>query len=200
MKTNASTAQRGFTRRSFIKGAAALTAAGMLTGCSASTEDLVEADTVATEAGKEEIYTGACRGNCFGGCLLDVHVRDGQIVRTTAHELPDPRYNRICSKGLTYAERMCSADRLQYPMRRVGERGSGEFERISWDEAVDEIAEKWLGYIDQYGSESIIVASMSGNSGLKCGNRGGQPRIHALCECSGGIYHACERGSYGGWT
>lgn len=165
MKTIDSTAKRGFTRRSFIKGAATLTAAGLLTGCSANTEDLIEDSSSTVEAGKEEIYSGVCRGNCYGGCLLNVHVRDGQVVRTTAGDYPNPAYNRICTKGITQPARVYSADRLKYPMRRTGERGAGEFERISWDDAIDEIAERWQGYIDEYGSSSIAVFNASGNFG-----------------------------------
>lgn len=163
MKTNEATVKRGFTRRSFIKGAATLTAAGLLTGCSANTGDLVEGSSSPVEAGKEEIFAGACSGNCFGGCFLNVHVRDGQVVRFTARDMIDTRYNRICTKGLSHMGRIYSANRLQYPMRRVGERGAGEFERISWDEAIDEIATKWQGYRDEFGAESIAIMSQSGN-------------------------------------
>ena len=120
---------RGFTRRSFIKGAAALTAAGALVGCAPQTKNLEESSK--KEAPEEQIYSGVCRGNCAGCCFLNVHVRDGQVVRTTARDLPNPQYNRICPKGLTHAERIYGAQRIKYPMRRVGERGSGEFERIS---------------------------------------------------------------------
>lgn len=172
MKTIDSTAKRGFTRRSFIKGAATLTAAGLLTGCSANTEDLVEDSGSTVEAGKEEIFAGACSGNCFGGCFLNVHVRDGQVVRFTARDMLDKRYNRICTKGLSHMGRIYSANRLQYPMRRVGERGAGEFERISWDEAIDEIATKWQGYRDEFGLESIAVMSQSGNLRLGGGING----------------------------
>lgn len=163
---------RGFTRRTFIKGAAALAASGALVGCSATTDTLEAGAPDSAEAGKEQIFSGSCRGNCFGACFMNVHVRNGQVVRTTARDLPDTRYNRICSKGLTIPERMYSAERLQYPMRRVGERGAGEFERISWDEAIDEIATKWKGYIEKFGPESMLIASASGNSALKAGIKG----------------------------
>lgn len=158
----------GFTRRSFIKGAAALTAAGALVGCSPQAENMEEVKEPETVP-SDEIYSGVCRANCFGGCLLNVHVRDGQIVRTSAGDLPNPDYNRICSKGLTQPARVYSAERLKYPMRRVGERGAGEFERISWDEAIDEIATKWQGYIDEFGPHSIATFLASGNFGALAG-------------------------------
>lgn len=164
--------KHGFTRRSFIKGAAALTAAGALVGCSPKTENLEETDPNPTkEAPEEQIFAGACAGNCAGGCFLNVHVRDGQVVRTTARDFPDPQYNRICSKGIAHVGRMYGSDRVLYPMRRIegSERGSGEFERITWDEAINEIATKWKSYTDEYGSEAVSILSGSGNYHLASG-------------------------------
>lgn len=151
----------GLTRRNFIKGAAMLGATGALVGCSPQGENLEENKGEGVPG--EEIYCGVCRGNCFGGCKLDIHVRDGQIVRTTAGEMPDPQYNRICTKGLAHMGRIYSANRVQYPMKRVGERGKGEFERITWDEALEEISSKWKGYREDFGPESIMLVSQSGN-------------------------------------
>lgn len=159
----------GFTRRNFIKGAALLTAAGTLAGCAPTKAGVEEAEKASEGAASEEIYSGVCRGNCAGGCFLDVHVRDGQVVRTTARDLPDTRYNRICSKGLTQVARIYSSKRLMYPMRRVGERGAGEFERISWDEAFEEIASKWSQYTSQYGPASMAVQYGSGNYAICSG-------------------------------
>ena len=109
----------GFTRRSFIKGAAVLTAAGALVGCSPKAENLEEVKEPESIPA-DEIYAGVCRGNCGGGCFLNVHVRDGQVVRTTARDMPDTQYNRICTKGLTHVGRIYGADRVLYPMKRVG--------------------------------------------------------------------------------
>lgn len=157
----------GFTRRSFIKGAAALTATGALVGCSPQTQNLDKAEPK-KDVPKAEIFAGSCRGQCLSGCFLDVHVRDGQVVRTTARDFPDTRYNRICPKGLTHVARIYSADRLQYPMRRIGERGAGEFERISWDEAIQEITDKWKQYGEEYGPDSVAFFIGSGNCAI-CG-------------------------------
>ena len=157
----------GFTRRSFIAGAAALTAAGALSGCSAATNGLAPHAADPLEAGTEEIFSGACRSQCIQGCYLNVHVRDGQIVRTTAGRIEEePFYEHICPKGLSHPARVYSAGRLQYPMRRVGERGAGEFERISWDEAIKEITDKWKGYREEFGPESIAFFMGSGNTAV----------------------------------
>ncbi len=158
-------ATHGFTRRSFIKGAAALTAAGALVGCSPQTQNLEKAEPQ-KDIPETQIFSGVCRGNCAGGCFLNVHVRDGQVVRTSMREMPDPQYNRICMKGLSHPYRIYSDERLKYPLRRAGERGSDEWERISWDEALDEIAEKWNGYVKEFGPTSVGLFTGSGNYGL----------------------------------
>lgn len=157
----------GFTRRNFIKGAAILSAAGALSGCANQADNLDEA----TDAQQSEtaIYAGVCRGNCAGGCFLDVHVRDGQVVRTTARDLPDTAYNRICSKGITHVGRIYSAKRVQYPMKRSGERGLGQFERISWDEAIDTIVKNWTNITDKNGPGGMAIMSASGNYGMCSG-------------------------------
>ncbi|MEG0417560.1 molybdopterin-dependent oxidoreductase [Gordonibacter sp.] len=165
--TESTAKPRGFSRRNFIKGAAALTAAGALVGCSPQTKNLEKAKSN-VEVIPDEIFSGACRGQCLSGCFLNVHVRDGQVVRTTARDFPDTRYNRICPKGLTHVGRIYSTERLQYPMKRIGERGEGMFERISWDEAIQEIADKWTGYAKEFGAESLAFFIGSGNCAI-CG-------------------------------
>ncbi len=174
-------ASRGFSRRSFIKGVAAVTAAGALAGCTPKEDDKQQVDPTPVES-PDQIYSGVCRANCFGGCLLNIHVRDGKVVRTSAGDLPNPEYNRICTKGLTQPARMYSADRIQYPMRRIGERGKGEFERITWDEAIDEISTKWQAIIEEYGSHAIATQMASGNFGSCAGGgmAGIIPRFNAV--------------------
>lgn len=155
----------GLSRRRFVQGAAAVAATtalsgGMLYGCQSNDQ---EGGDEPGGDGATQIYAGACRGNCAGGCALDIHVRDNIVVRTTARDLPNPAYNRICARGIAHPGRIYSAERLQYPMRRTGERGSGEFERITWDEAISEISEKWMGYAEEYGPSSMAMFTGSGN-------------------------------------
>ena len=151
-----------FSRRSFIKGAAALAATGTL--ASIAPGQVLAEEAPAAQAGSETIYRGACRAFCSGGCSLNLHVRDGVIVRTSAGDFPDNSYKRICSKGLSEPCRVYAADRLQYPMRRTGERGAGEFERISWEEAIAEIAEKWQAIMEETGNSSIGIMTDTGNN------------------------------------
>ena len=155
---------RSFGRRAFIKGATAalgLTAATGL-GC-APQQQLGETGGDAAEpkpeAPAEEVYQGICRGNCGGGCIMNVHVREGKIVKTSAIHQEDDLDTRICQRGLTHPQRVYAPERLQYPLRRVEgtERGAGEWERLTWDEAIAYVADKWKGYIDECGPQSICT-------------------------------------------
>ncbi len=165
-------------RRSFLKVSATAAAVTGATLIASGPEDLVlknltteEQDEQSTE---EQIFAGACRGNCAGGCFLNIHVRNGKVVQTTARDFPNPAYNRICSRGLTHVQRIYHPERLKYPMKRVGERGGGEWERISWEEAITTITDKWKQYTEEYGKESFAIANGSGSyatlSGMGLGN------------------------------
>ena len=158
--------ERKFTRRSFIKGAAA-TAAAASVAVSGGVNLLVPKAEAAEEAGPggDQIFYGPCRGNCEGACRIKIAVRDGKIVKCTMGEFSESKYNRICTKGLSHVQQVYHADRLKYPMRRVGKRGEGQWEQITWDEAFDEIATKWKSYAEQHGGSSINFAGGTGNAG-----------------------------------
>ena len=72
----------------------------------------------------------------------------------------------LCVKLKDYEKRHYHKDRLLYPHKRVGKKGSNEFQRISWDEALDAISNKWKQLIKDYGPQSIIPYSYLGNQGL----------------------------------
>ncbi len=170
----------GLTRRGFLKTTAAATGAAALTGGAGLT-----ALAAGKDAGEhvEQVFSGACRGNCCGGCALDLTVRDGHLVHTYFHELPDAEYNkRICLRGLSHAQRIYSKDRLLYPLRRVEgtERGAGEWERISWDEAIDEICAKWKAYREEYGPQSLLAKIDGGNFASVHGGTNGAMFINAM--------------------
>lgn len=158
------------TRRSFVAGAATTVMAGLLAGCAPSQESNKMAQTgeEAEQANVPEtkLMRGFCRSQCSCQCTYNLHVRNGQIVRSTAADFPDNNYRGICTKGLTQAARTYSADRLQYPMKRVGERGEGKFERISWDEALETIASKWKAITDEYGLDAFAIKGCGGTMGL----------------------------------
>ena len=118
---------------------------------------------------EERVIETTGLNNCGGRCLLRAHVRGGKIIRMsteTAAEAGGVVPLTACPKGLHCHETFLGADRLLYPMRRVGERGEGRFERISWDEALDTVASEWRRIRDKYGVGSCYVNYSTGMSGL----------------------------------
>jgi len=107
-----------------------------------------------------------CPLNCPDSCGIVTQVEDGRVVRTTGD--PDHPITRgwLCRKGNRYLERHTSPDRLLYPMRRIGPKGAGQFERISWDAALDAIAERWQEIGARWGPESIVPYGYSGTMGV----------------------------------
>ncbi len=102
--------------------------------------------------------------DCFpGSCSLNAFVRDGVVVREeSSGDLPVveegvPDMNPlVCQKGLAWSRQLSSPDRLTHPLRRVGERGSGKWERISWDEAFAEVADAVIDAIEEIGPEAVV--------------------------------------------
>lgn len=111
----------------------------------------------------EKIYSCMCSGNCQSRCRLHVHVRDGKAVKTQMAPFPDSRYNRVCLRGLSHVQRIYDPDRLKYPMKRIGERGEGKWERISWNEAIDLICNRFKAYQQDFGKQSIAFSGVSGS-------------------------------------
>ena len=106
-------------------------------------------------------YKAACRG-CHGGCIHILSVEDGRLSGIRPD--PDAPLSRghACGKGRTVLEQSYHPDRLTHPMRRIGERGSGQWERITWEEAYDIIAEKIGGLREKYGPECISTVTGTG--------------------------------------
>ena len=97
-----------------------------------------------------------CPAHCgIDACGILAHVREGRVVKVEPADFPDPRDRRICLRGLASLDITYHPDRLRYPMKRVGERGEGSFERISWDEALDTIADKFKDIAGRYGWPAI---------------------------------------------
>jgi anaerobic dimethyl sulfoxide reductase subunit A len=85
------------------------------------------------ELKKDGVFSTMCAAHCGGNCLLKVHVRDGVITRSETDDGEEPQL-RACMRGRALRQRVYSKDRILYPMKRIGKRGEGKFERISWDE------------------------------------------------------------------
>ncbi len=99
-----------------------------------------------------------CARMDHGGCGILAHVENGRITKIEGN--PDSPLNRgtICAKGLAQIEKLNHPDRIKYPMKRKGERGKGKWERISWDEALETIAEKISEIIKEDGPRAISFA------------------------------------------
>jgi anaerobic selenocysteine-containing dehydrogenase len=104
-------------------------------------------------------------------CALKVHVEEGRIRKVESADYPeDPAARSICLKGLAAARLVYHPDRLQYPVKRIGERGEGKWQRITWDEAFEAIAQKLLEVKEKYGPESVkVIAASSSHVGLLMG-------------------------------
>jgi anaerobic dimethyl sulfoxide reductase subunit A len=103
--------------------------------------------------------------HCGGGCLLKVYVKDGVVTRIETDDQADPQF-RACARGRAYRQRVYAPDRLLHPMKRVGERGQGEFQRISWDEALETLAKELLRVRDKYGPASILFKWSGGDTSV----------------------------------
>ena len=84
------------------------------------------------------------------------------LTKVEPADFPEPRYRYMCAKGLCTPKLVYHPDRLKYPMKRVGERGEGKWQRISWDEALDTIAGKLKDIPAKYGRESVAVLTAGG--------------------------------------
>ena len=117
------------------------------------------------EPGSEErVVMAAHCSHCGGSCLLKVHIKDGVITRIESDDGEEPQY-RACARGRAYRQRVYAPDRVLYPMKRVGARGQGKLERISWDEALDTIAKELTRVRETYGPASILFKSSGGDLG-----------------------------------
>ncbi len=110
----------------------------------------------------EKVIPTTCASHCGGTCVLKVHVRDGVITRIETDDGEEPQL-RACLRGRAYRQRVYAPDRLKFPMKRVGVRGEGRFERTTWDEALDTVAKELLRVRDTYGAASIVYVHGAGD-------------------------------------
>ena len=123
---------------------------------------------------------GACPHDCPDTCSMVVTVEDGRVTKVRGNG--DHPFTRggLCVKVTDFPNHLYSDDRITTPMRRVGAKGEGRFEPISWDEALDEIATRFEGIIDRRGPEAILPYSYLGNMGILNGLTVGDPFFNAL--------------------
>ena len=110
--------------------------------------------------------TTTCVLDCPDTCALDVTVEEGRVRQIEGGRAGAVTNGFICDKVRKFPERVYHADRLLHPMRRSGPKASGEFVRISWDEAVAEITERFGRIRDDWGGEAILPYHYGGSNGL----------------------------------
>lgn len=109
----------------------------------------------------EKIVRSVCRV-CHGGCGVYVHVKDGQVVKVKGDPESPMNQGWMCVKGVMSPEIANHPDRLKHPLRRKKGRGEGEWERLTWDQALDEIAERVQKIRQESGPESIALGQGTG--------------------------------------
>ena len=157
---------KNVSRRGFLQGMVGVSVAA----ASISLPFKVQASATKNDTNKEidkEVWS-ACLASCGGRCPLRLQIKDGVVVRVEADNSSTAdswgtHQARACARGRSIRQRMYSPDRVKYPLKRVGTRGSGEFKRISWEEALDTIAASIKKTYTDYGPEAIFLPSSTGS-------------------------------------
>lgn len=143
-------------------------------------------------------HHGGCPHDCPDTCSMVFEVENGKLTGVKGNSEHPMTRGGLCVKLKDYEKRHYHPDRLLYPMRRTGPKGSGQFERISWDDALDEITTRWKAIIEEYGPQAIIPYSYLGHQGLVHGLNGGDAFFNKMgatvCERT-----FCGEGSCTAW-
>lgn len=107
--------------------------------------------------------------SCDIACMVVARVKDGRVSRVRAVRKPGQSKN-ICVKGIYAPKSFNHAERVLFPLKRVGERGSGKWERVSWDEAMNDIGHRLSKIVDQYGPEALVVSTSAWNTSVDNGS------------------------------
>jgi anaerobic dimethyl sulfoxide reductase subunit A len=135
----------------------------------------------------ETVVTSTCGHNCGGRCVVNAHVSQGRIVNISTDARrwnPDHPPLPACARGVGQIERTYHPDRLKYPMRRTGPRGSGQYERITWDEALTTVASEMLRIRETYGNAAILDASRTGSQSMLHGRVAAQRFLNMFGGCT----------------
>ena len=162
-------------RRDFLKwsalvgGATALGGGGLLLSRYPTGGAPAGVSTAGAAAAATRVVRTANTPECLH-CAMLAHVEDGRLVKVTG----DPDFNVLaCARGISRIRQLYSPHRLKYPMRRAGRRGEDRWERVSWEEALDTIAERYRRILEEDGNQAFLAFGGTGNwSTLSTGVRG----------------------------
>lgn len=125
--------------------------------------------------------------DCGGRCPLKLHVKDNRIIRIEGDDAPEPEQLRTCQRCRAYRQYVHHPERLMYPQKRVGKKGEGKLERISWDEALDTLAGELVRVKETYGNSGIFLAT--GGSYIASLHNGGFAAARLLGQFGGYVTH-----------
>jgi anaerobic selenocysteine-containing dehydrogenase len=125
-------------------------------------------------------FFGGCPHDCPDTCAMIYEVEGGRLVEVRGNKEHPMTRGGLCVKLKDYHDHHYNPDRVLYPLRRVGPKGSRQFARISWDEAIAEIAKRWKDIIARHGSQAIMPYSYLGNEGLVQGLTAGDAFFNRL--------------------
>ena len=111
--------------------------------------------------GFDSVIKSHCR-MCHGGCGVLIYMKGGKVAKIAGDPDCPINHGTLCSKGIASSQVAYHPDRLTYPLRRMGPKGSGKWARITWDDALDTIADRILDYKEQFGAESIVLGYGTG--------------------------------------
>ncbi len=114
----------------------------------------------------QSVVDTACPLDCPDSCSLAVTVSEGRVVNIDGSTLNTPTGGYICAKVRKFGDRVYGDARLQHPAVRTGTKGQGRFSRVSWDEAIELIANRMIEVRDKWGGEAILPFSYGGSNGL----------------------------------
>jgi anaerobic selenocysteine-containing dehydrogenase len=133
------------------------------------------------EPASRRVVRAACPHDCPDTCAMLVTVENGRAVEIRGASDHPPTAGSLCTKVARYLDRTYSPDRLRYPMRRIGAKGEGRFARISWDEALDTIADRFQAIAaSPDGPQAILPYSYAGTMGLLQGSSMDRRFFHRL--------------------
>jgi anaerobic selenocysteine-containing dehydrogenase len=190
------------TRRRFVQGAAGTAGLLTLSGGLQYLEDAAPAQ-AGDVVGKEVLFRTGHSNNCDGACGHLVTVVDGKVRmiqgapwdQTTISGKKAPKFDpRTCLRGIAQIQNTYSPDRLKYPYQRVGERGSGRWRRISWDDATGLIAQNFERIQSRYGKKSVWIAPYTGSLALLEGVVGAGFRFASVIGASAGDFEGDNEG------
>lgn len=142
--------------------------------------------------------------HCHQRCGLLAHVEDGRVVKVEGNPNHPVSQGFICVKGRAGVEHLYHPDRLNYPLKRVGERGEGKWQRITWNQALDEIADRLKQIKEKYGAEALACGEGTDNTGVQniqwaFMNQFGSPNMFShgtICWCNTYAVHLTTYGWY----